>query len=164
MVGRIVAARPVGIAVHRQEQRLQFRPRASRLSGMTHQSNRLQPLPIWLRWVMAVVLVCNVALAPIGATHAMASQDSASMSGMGTHCHHHVPPQATHSKTVKHSRTSCPCCGNGAQCQCGCISLAALPALTRDQGDLVPPTLLADRFMPRLAGRIPGRLLRPPIC
>jgi len=126
-------------------------------------TNYLQPLPVWLRWVMAVVLAFNAVVAPIGTTQAMGNQDSAAMPGM-FHCHHHSPLQSSHSKAGKYSPNSCPCCGNGTQCQCGCISLAALPAIAGDHRVLVLPTPVANTFMPQSVGRVTGRLLRPPIA
>ncbi len=123
----------------------------------------MNPLPLWLRWILAAVLVLNGALAPLDTTQAKSSADSNGIphAAMGPNCHHHLASQAA--GMPKHVQSECPCC-EGSKCQCRCISSVAVATVFPDLRPLAPQV-----FAARWSSREPAisplhRLLRPPIA
>ncbi|MGH8121454.1 MAG: CopL family metal-binding regulatory protein [Rudaea sp.] len=131
---------------------------------MRHCFASMKPLPLLLRWVLAVVLVLNGALAPLAITHATTHVDStasAHVASKGTHCHH--DDASTAADSTKDSPHECPCC-DGSKCECGCISSVALPTVFPDLRPLAPQAFAARWSAPGPLVSPPSRLLRPPIA
>ena len=128
---------------------------------MRYRLVRMKPLPVWLRWVLAVILVLNGALAPLEMTHAASPASSTrDMPASVSHCHHHDAVKAvgsTHSPD-----NGCACCDSG-KCQCGCISSVALPITFPDLRPLAPQTFAANWVIPEVSIAPSSLLLRPPI-
>jgi hypothetical protein len=124
--------------------------------------SRLTPLPLALRWVLALVLILNGAVAtPVMAHAAMAEGHSTTAHSMSAHCHHHDASPS--SETAKHRQNECPCCTSHGACQCGCVVVLTLPITFPDLRPLAPLTLTDQLRVPDLAAAPRHRLLRPPI-
>ena len=121
---------------------------------------RLSPLPLPLRWVLAIVLILNGAVVPPTIALAAVTDEGGHVAhATSTHCHHQEgTPVSEHSK---HHQNQCACCSGGNACQCGC--LVALPVVLSDQRAYVPASL-ANRLRATEPTASPRRrLLRPPI-
>jgi len=139
---------------------------------MRFSRSHLIPLPLPLRWVLAVVLIFNGAVSPPAMAHAaMADGHGANAHAAMAHvapanCHHDdAPPPASKSvEAVKHQHgDNCPCCAGGAGCQCGCIVAFAVPVTFPDLRPLAPLALADELRVPQFAPAPRHRLLRPPI-
>jgi len=130
---------------------------------------RLKSPPAWLRLVLAVLLVLNGAIAPLGSAHAVArahapmatpdaTQDATTQA---THCHDHTAAQTTAANHSSHVRLSC--C-DGVECQCHCASVVALAALFPDLRPLAPQLFSGDDAVPQATVPPPALLFRPPIA
>ena len=130
------------------------------LLPMRFSKTALKALPFPLRWVLALVLILNGAVAqPVMAHAATADDHGAVAHAMPGHCHDASPSSAI----TKHVHSKCPCCANGNACQCGCVVALALPMTFPDLRPFAP-LALADRLrVPQFAAAPQHRLLRPPI-
>ena len=139
-----------------------FHPGGALYSCMRILRSRLTPLPLPLRWVLALALILNGGFVPPVVAHAaMAEGHGATVHAMSAHCHHHNAPPS--SESAKHRDDNCPCCSNGAACHCGCVVALALPRTFPDLRPVAPLTLTDQLRVPDLAAVPLHRLLRPPI-
>ena len=121
---------------------------------------RPQSFLISLRWVLAVLLILNSAVAPRVMAHAAMTADHAvTAQTMPIHCHHH--DASTSSEQTKHHNNECPCCvGDG--CQCGCV-VSSAPPITFPELRRFAPQALVDYLRASAPAAAPRhRLLRPP--
>jgi hypothetical protein len=127
---------------------------------MRFSRSRLKTLPLPLRWLLALLLILNGAVAPPVMAHAaMIDGDGVTMSA---HCHQH---DASFSSAIeKLPNNPCRCCTAGHNCQCGCVVALALPVTLPDLRPLAPRALATRLIVPEPAVAPPQRLLRPPIA
>ena len=130
---------------------------------MRNRFARMKLLPVWLRWVLAVILVLNGAVAPLEMTHAASPASSTTDMHASTvaNCHHHdaaKPIASTHSP-----RNGCACC-DGGKGQCGCVSSVVQPITFADLRPLTPQGFAADRSALEISLAPSSLLLRPPIA
>ena len=130
---------------------------------MRRSRQRLTPLPLPLRWLLALVLILNGAVAPPVMAHASLSDgQSKAVHTMSMHCHDHHGTSSSF-ESAKHQHHPCPCCTDGGACQCGCIVTLAPPIAFPDLRPLAPMTVSDQARVPRFAAVPDHRLLRPPI-
>lgn len=123
---------------------------------------RSQSFLLPLRWVLAVVLILNGAVAPPVMAHVAKGDDYRSDAhAMSVHCHHHdeVPSSAS----VEQQKKRCGCCTGLDVCQCGGIVIFALPKMFPDMRPFSPDAFAVGLIVPQLALAPRYRLLRPPI-
>jgi hypothetical protein len=121
----------------------------------------LASLPLPLRWLLALVLILNGAVAPPVAANDTMTDRPGAAAAMPGHCHQH---QAQPNATAGHERKAQrPCCTDGATCQCGCIVTLALPLEFSDLRPSAPSTFSASAAEREFTAAPRHRLLRPPI-
>ena len=141
---------------------LKLLPPARTLSAMRNRFGPMRSIPVWLRWVLSMILVLNGALAPIGMTPAagLASATKNMPASTVSHCHHDNAAKAIDS--THFPRNGWACC-EGGKCQCGCVSPLVLPITFPDLRPLVPQGFFADSAVPEISLAPSSLLLRPPI-
>jgi len=118
------------------------------------------PLPLPLRWLLALVLILNGAVASPIMVQAADHPSQHNSQAEPAHCSGHDELRSP--EAPKPHPEKCPCCTNGGACQCGCV-VAALSLTFPDLRPLAPLTLIDQRGVPELATVPRHRLLRPPI-